>query len=67
MVVVHEARVTIDEDGASCEPFLGLLFLEGGTEVVRQAGHVLIEMHHVTWDSCGVVEVAFACVKDLRG
>jgi hypothetical protein len=66
MVAVHEACVTIDEDGASCELLLGLLFPKGGRLAARQAGHVHIEMDHVTWDCCGVVQVAFACVKNFH-
>jgi hypothetical protein len=71
MMVVHEARVTIDEDGASCDLLLGILFTEYSREAARQDGDVLIEMDHVALDGCGIVQVVFllvfACVKNLRG
>jgi hypothetical protein len=65
--MVDIVGLTINEDGASCELLLGLLFSEGSWEAARQSRHVLVKMDNVARAGCGVVQYAFTCVKNLRG
>jgi hypothetical protein len=64
--MVEKTCLAVNEDGASCVPFLGFLFSESGRETARQSRHILVEMNDVAGIDRGVVQVAFACVKNLR-
>jgi hypothetical protein len=65
MVMVDEAGFTINEDGSSRILLLGLLFTKGSRETTGQSGNVLINMYNVAWICGSIIEIAFACVKDL--
>jgi hypothetical protein len=54
-MMVDKTRLAVNEDGASCVPFLGLLFYESGRETARQSRHILVEMNHVAGIDRGFV------------
>jgi hypothetical protein len=67
MVMVNEARLPIDEGGASCVVLLGLLFTKGNRKAAGQCGHFLVQVNHIIGTDRIIIQVAFACVKSLCG
>jgi hypothetical protein len=65
MVVMDETGAPIDEYGPSCILLFGLLFPKYSRETSGQAEHILIKVYDVAWIHGSVIQIAFACVKDL--